>query len=57
MVHSSIPPLPHRLPSVMGTSTTVRQRTKNSTENKGVIKITSEGERRDKELDKHDTYV
>ena len=41
----------------MGTSTTVRQRTTKSTEKETLIKITNEGEQRDKELDKHDTYV
>jgi len=41
----------------MDTSTTVRQRTTQSTGNGDIVKITNEGERRDKELDKHDTYV
>jgi len=40
----------------MGTSSTMRQRTTNSTEKEHLVKITNEGERRDKELDKHDTY-
>ena len=41
----------------MGTSTTLRQRATNSTEKEDLVKITSEGARMDKELDKHDTYV
>ena len=45
------------VPSVMSTSAAVRQRTTKSTKNENLIKVTSEGEQRDKELDKHDTYV
>ena len=41
----------------MSTPTTVRQRTTKSTGNEDLVKITNEGEQRDKELDKHDTYV
>jgi len=41
----------------MAAPTTVRQRTTKSTEKDDIIKITNEGEQRDKELDKHDTYV
>jgi len=48
---------PTAVPSVMSTSNTVRQRTTKSTEKEDLIKVTSEGEQRDKELDKHDTYV
>lgn len=41
----------------MSTSTTVRQRATKSTEKEDLIKITNEGEQRDRELNKHDTYV
>ena len=48
--------LPTTVSSAMSTSTTVRQRTTRSTEKENLIKITNEGEQRDKELDRHDTY-
>ena len=41
----------------MGTSTTARQRMTKSTEKENLIKTTNEGEKRDKELNTHDTYV
>lgn len=41
----------------MATPTSVRQRMTKSSEKENLVKITNEGEQRDKELDKHDTYV
>ena len=41
----------------MATPTNVRQRMTKPSEKENLVKITNEGEQRDKELDKHDTYV
>lgn len=41
----------------MGTSSTLHQRTTKSAKKEDLVKITNEGEERDKQLDKHDTYV